>query len=151
MYFDTCYIAKFYLNESESPRVRKLVRESGAIFSSLWVLTKWVLTKWAFTEFQAVVHRQMREGTITPSQAAGTLARFTGHVDDGLWHLIPVTGAMLRRTAALIAAAPPQCFIRAADAAHLVTARENGEQEIWTNDRHMTAAAAYFGLAARSV
>jgi hypothetical protein len=33
----------------------------------------------------------------------------------------------------------------------LTTARDAGELEIWTNDRHMLAAAPHFGLKGRSV
>ena len=35
MYFDTSYIAKFYFNEPESSRVREVVRNADAIYSSL--------------------------------------------------------------------------------------------------------------------
>jgi predicted nucleic acid-binding protein len=48
-------------------------------------------------------------------------------------------------------AAPRDLFIRTADAVHLATAHEIGEREVWTNDRHMLAAAAYFGLAGRFI
>ena len=54
MYFDTSYIAKFYLNESDSSRVRALVRQADAIDSSLWALA----------EFHAVLHRHLRESAI---------------------------------------------------------------------------------------
>src|SRR5580704_10921618 len=51
----------------------------------------------------------------------------------------------------LILAAPQGLFVRSADAVHLTTAQEAGEREVWTNDRHMLAAAAYFGLSGQSV
>ena len=41
--------------------------------------------------------------------------------------------------------------MRTADALHLTTAAEMGERDVWTNDRHMLAAAAYFGVTGRSV
>ncbi len=47
--------------------------------------------------------------------------------------------------------APPDLFIHTAAAVHLGTAHEIGEREVWTNDRHMLAEAAYFGLTGRSV
>lgn len=50
-----------------------------------------------------------------------------------------------------MASAPPDLFIRTPDAAHLTTASEAGEREVWTNDRHMPAAAPYFWLVGRSV
>ena len=54
---------------------------------------------------------------------------------------MPVTESLLRKTAMLI---------RAGDAIHTATALETGETEIWTNDRHLLAAVAHFGLAGRS-
>ena len=141
MYFDTSYIAKFYFNEPESPRVRDLVRKADAIYSSLW----------AFAEFHAVLHRRWREGACSQKDARDLASRFSGHIEDGLWKLIPVNEALLRRTSALMVSAPRDLFIRTADAVHLTTAHEAGERDVWTNDHHMLAAATYFGLAGRSV
>ena len=141
MYFDTSYIAKFYFNEPESPRVRELVRKVDAIYSSLWALA----------EFHAVLHRRMREGASTRSAARELALRFSEHIEDGLWNLVPINEALLRRTSALMVSGPRDLFIRTADAVHLTTAQELGERVVWTNDRHMLAAAAYFGLTGQSV
>lgn len=141
MYLDTSYIAKFYFNEPESVGLRELVRKADAIHSSLWALA----------EFHAVIHRRLREGAISAKEALNIAARFSAHVEDGLWNLIPVHEALLRRTSALMVSAPSDLFIRTADAVHLATAHEIGERDVWTNDRHMLAAAAYFGLNGRSV
>lgn len=48
------------------------------------------------------------------------------------------------------AGGPPDLFIRTADAVHLATAHEIGERDVWTDNRHMFAAAAYFGITGRS-
>ena len=141
MYLDTSYIAKFYFNEPESPRVRKLVRRADAIHSSLWALA----------EFHSVIHRRLREGWSSPSDTRELASRFSEHVRDGLWNLIPVNEALLRRTSALMLSAPRDLFIRTADAVHLATAHEIGECDVWTSDRHMLAAASHFGLTGRSV
>ena len=141
MYFDTCYIAEFYFNEPESRRVRDVVRSTGTIHSSIWALA----------EFHAVIHRHLREGVITQADALDLAARFSGHVEDGLWRLVPVTESLLHRVSARMVTAPRELFLRTADAVHLMTAHELGEREVWTKDRHMVAAAAYFGLAGRSV
>jgi predicted nucleic acid-binding protein len=141
MYFDTSYIAKFYFNEPESPRVRELVRKADAIHSSLWALA----------EFHAVLHRRMREGSSSPRDARELASRFSEHVEAGLWNLVSVNEALLRRAGALMVSAPRDLFLRTADAVHLTTALETGDRVVWTNDRHMLAAAAYFGLTGRSV
>lgn len=109
------------------------------------------LTTWAFAEFHAVLQRRIREGAATARDARDLASRFSEHVEDGLWNLIPVTEALQRRTAALIASAPSDLFIRTADAVHLTTAQEARQREVWTNDRHMLAAAGYFGLKGCSV
>jgi predicted nucleic acid-binding protein len=141
VYFDTSYIAKFYFNEPESHRVRELVRKADAIHSSLWALA----------EFHAVLHRRLREGATSPSDARDLASRFSGHIEGGLWNLVPLGEALLRRTSARMVSAPRDLFLRTADAVHLMTAHEIGEIYVWTNDRHMLAAAAYFGLTGRSV
>jgi uncharacterized protein len=141
VYFDTSYIAKFYFNEPDSPRVRQLVRKADAIYSSLWALA----------EFHAVLHRRLREGASSLNEARDLASHFSEHIEHGLWNLIPVNEALLRRTGALMVSAPRDLFLRTADAVHLTTAHEMGERDVWTNDRHMLAAAAYFGLTGRSV
>jgi len=141
VYFDTSYIAKFYFNEPDSSRVRELVRKADIVYSSLW----------AFAEFHSVLHRRLREGMSSHSDARDLAARFSKHIEHGLWNFIPVNEALLRRTSALLMSAPRDLFIRTADAVHLTTAQELGERDVWTNDRHMLVAAGYFGLAGRSV
>jgi predicted nucleic acid-binding protein len=141
VYFDTSYIAKFYFNEPESPRVRDLVRKADAIHSSLWALA----------EFHAVLHRRLREGASSLRDARELALRFSEHIEAGLWNLIPVNEALLRRTSALMVSGPSNLFIRTADAVHLTTAHEIGERAVWTNDRHMLAAASYFGVTGQSV
>jgi predicted nucleic acid-binding protein len=141
VYFDTSYIAKFYFNEAESPRVRELVRKADIIHSSLWALA----------EFHAVLHRHMREDALSLKDVRELASRFAEHVRDGLWNLIPVNEALLRRTSELMVSGPRNLFIRTADAVHLTTAHEIGEHAVWTGDRHMLAAASYFGVTGRSV
>jgi len=83
---------------------------------------------------------------------ARTLAReFAEQTEEGIWKLLPVTETALRNTAASLLSAPGTLFLRAGDALHLQTAHDAGESEIWTNDRHMLAAAPHFGLKGRSV
>ena len=141
MYLDSAYIAKFYVNEPDAAAVRRLIRKARHICSSLW----------ASIEVTCVFHRHMREGSLTAAQAHELTGLFRTHVEDDIWNFIPVTPALLRRTAALIRGLPPGAPIRAGDAVHLATAMDAGETEIWTNDRHLLAAAKQVGLSGKSV
>ena len=140
MYLDSAYIAKVYLNEPDSPRVRALLTNADAVVSSLWALN----------EVTCVFHRQLREGWITPAQHQELVHAFLKHVETSVWTLIPITAEILQRAVTQVSALPPDVFIRAGDAIHLATARDLRELEIWTNDRHLLAAAPFFGLNGRS-
>jgi len=91
-----------------------------------------IRSRWALAEFHAVLHRRMREGASSPSDARELASRFAQHIEDGLWNLVPVTEALLRRTSALMVSGPRDLFIRTADAVHLTTAHEIGERVVWT-------------------
>ena len=72
-------------------------------------------------------------------------------LEKGVWELVPVSDTLLREVERFSRSLPSNCFLRAGDAIHLVTAREMGLRELWTNDRHLKAAAAYAGITSRSV
>ena len=141
MYLDSGYVAKFYVNEPDAAAVRQLIRRADNVCSS----------SWALLEVTSVFHRHVREGALTVAQGRELMDVFMGHVESDLWNLIPVSNALLRRTATLIRGLPPRVPLRAGDAIHLATALDAGEPEIWTNDRHLLAAAGHFGIAGRSV
>ena len=139
MYFDSAYIAKYYVNERDATAVRKLIRRASHICSS----------SWALVEVTCVFHRHVREGSLTSVQGQELIDLFRSHVEADFWNLISVTDAQLRRTATLIRGLPANVVLRAGDAIHLATALEARETEIWTNDRHLLAAAGYAGLAGK--
>ena len=140
MYLDSAYLAKFYVNEHDSPAVRALIREADTIRSSAW----------AIGEVTCAFHRHMRAGSLTQEQFRALVGAFEQHIDEALWVLEPVTDGILRRLTAIIRSTPASIYLRAGDAIHLATAQEAGEAEIWSNDSHLLAAAAHFRLAGRS-
>jgi predicted nucleic acid-binding protein len=141
MYLDSAYIAKYYVNEPDSAKVRRLIGEADSLESSAWALA----------EVHCVFHRHMREGSITPALCHRLSEKFLEHVRSGIWSFTPISESLLMRTALRMNAAPSEVFLRTGDAVHLMTAVDVGSTEVWTNDRHMLAAAKYFGLEGRSV
>ena len=130
-----------YLDSACAAAVRKLIARASHTCSS----------SWAFIEVPCVFHRHTREGSLTSWQGTELIDLFRTHVEADLWNFLPVTDAILRTTATLLRGLSASVPLRAGDAIHVATALEAGEPELWTNDRHLLAAAAHFGLAGRSV
>lgn len=138
IYFDSCYIAKFYLAEPDSLKVIALAQNHASIACLL-------LGK---AEVMAVFHRKFRENVVDDKGFGLLCDQFELDCASGLWQWQPVDDALLRASAKRIRALSPANFLRAADALHLTCAAEQGFAAIHTSDRHMLAAAPSFGLQA---
>lgn len=141
LYFDSAYIAKCYLNEADGAKVRKLARSASGLYSSAL----------SIAELVCVFHRQVREGSLDVNTAAKLRGCFLEDLKNEVWALIPVTNRLLHRVEALTRSLPASTYLRAGDAIHLASALEYGFEEIWSNDRHLLAAAPSLGLKGRSV
>jgi len=135
-YFDSSYIAKFYLDEPESEAVRRLAESLGQVRCA-------VLGQ---IEVAAVFHRKLREGAFDAGAFREVMGQFDDDCGQGLWTWLPLTTALAARTVAAFARLPRPVFLRAADALHLICAQEHGLREIYTNDRRMSVAARRFRL-----
>ncbi|MCI0546756.1 MAG: type II toxin-antitoxin system VapC family toxin [Candidatus Rokubacteria bacterium] len=135
-YFDSAYIAKFYLDEPESDAVRRLAESLGHVRCALI----------GQIEVAAVFHRKLREGAFDAGAFREVMAQFADDCARGVWTWLPLTSMLAARTAAAFARLPRPIFLRAADALHLVSAQEHGLREIYTNDRHLATAARHFRL-----
>jgi predicted nucleic acid-binding protein len=140
-YFDSAYIAKCYVNEPDSARVRALLHTSGGAHSS----------SLARAEVAATVLRHLREGALSGKQAFVLQTDFVKDLSAGVWTMIPVSDDFMARVAGRLARMPAETQIRAGDAIHLCAASEAGFTEVWTNDRHMLGAAPAFGVRGISV
>ncbi len=141
MYLDSAYLAKFYVNEPGAAEVRALIRRAPYVSSS----------SWAVLEVTCVFKRHVREKSLTEAQGCELIDSFRRHVETDLWSLIAVTDSLLKRAVTLVRGLPPNVPLRAGDAIHVATALDAGETEIWSNDRHLLAAARHFGIAGKSV
>ena len=135
-YFDSAYIAKFYLDEPESETVRRLAESLGQVRCAVI----------GQIEVAAVFHRKFREGAFNAGAFREVMAQFDDDCGQGLWTWFPLTAALAAKAAAAFVRLPRPVFVRAADALHLMCAQEHGLREIYTNDRHMSAAARHFRL-----
>jgi predicted nucleic acid-binding protein len=138
IYFDACYIAKFYLAEPDSPSVTAFARSHASVGSLL-------IGK---TEVIAVFHRKLREGIVDVSGFHLLCDQFEADCASGLWQWRALDGALLAASALRFRSLPAATFLRAADGLHLTCAAEAGCTAIHTSDRHMIAAAPAFGLQA---
>jgi predicted nucleic acid-binding protein len=140
-YFDSAYLAKCYLEDPESSKIRELVKRIEKIYSSALCIA----------EVSCALHRSLREKRITRGEASHLRMTFLQDVSIGIVQMIPVTDIILRAVDATVAKMPDTIFLRASDAVHLASAQHEGFGEIWSNDRHMLKAAPHFGITGRSI
>jgi predicted nucleic acid-binding protein len=137
LYFDTSYLYRIYSFEPGHEAVKNLLKSKRCSVFSGWH---------ARAEFAAITLRKRRE------QPTDTLAfniihkQFLSDCAAGFIKIEPFTEPVIHRVESVIASAPAQTFLRAADALHLACAAEHGFTEIYSNDRHFLAAAPVFGL-----
>jgi predicted nucleic acid-binding protein len=141
IYFDTAYLAKCYLNERGSAEVRRLAAEAERV----------ACCAFGRIELAATVHRNLREGVITRAQNRLILSQFDSDEADRVWTWLPVTSELLAVAAAAFRSMKSTTYLRSGDALHLACAAEHGFKEIWTNDRHLLAAAPAFKIKGRNV
>ena len=79
------------------------------------------------------------------------LKQFETDCEQEAFRWLPLSEVVVARAKKVYAGLPTSVFVRAADALHLACAAENGQPEIFTNDRAMVTAAPYFGVRAVDV
>jgi predicted nucleic acid-binding protein len=141
MYFDSAYVAKCYLNDPDSERVRDLVRSPVPLFSSALCIP----------EVTCAMHRRYRERLLSRRQVQELSDRFRSDIEGGTWAIVPLSEDLLWEVYEAVRKLPSGVFLRTGDAIHLVSARRSGFDTIWTNDRHMLQAASHLRLTAATV
>jgi predicted nucleic acid-binding protein len=136
LYFDSAYIAKCYLPEAGHGEVCDLATRAGRICSAAI----------ARLEVVAVFHRKLREQAVSAAVHRELHRQFTEDISRGVWRLLPATDPLLAKAQTAFETLPPTVFLRAADCLHLASASDAGFSEIYSNDRHLLAAASRFGL-----
>jgi predicted nucleic acid-binding protein len=137
-YFDSRYLAKLYLLEPDSRRVRAHAEAAGNLICSA--------IGWG--EVIATLHRHLRDKLLTREEFQRLSEQVASDVGHGLWKSIPVTHELMEARTRYMMKLPDSVFLRAADALHLTTAAEAGLHEIFSSNRQLCAAAQHFGLTA---
>ncbi len=136
IYFDTTFLVRLYVDESGCERVREIALAAELIHSS-------VLAK---SETIAAMHRHLRENKIGPQAFQEACRQFQQDQDDNLFTWLPLTTDIFDIVYREFLKLPANIFLRTGDAIHLATAAEAGFKEIYSNDRHLLAAAPIFKL-----
>jgi predicted nucleic acid-binding protein len=141
IYFDSTYVAKVYLFERGSVEVRAVTtNESELACCAIGQI-----------ELASVLHRKLREGGLDAGRYHAVCQQFEQDLRRNVWIWLPVTPLLIEQARLAYHALSSAVFLRANDALHLVCAKENGLKEIYSNDRHLLAAAPHFGLKAINV
>jgi len=136
IYFDSTYLAKCYLPEAGHHEVRAVALKAGSLQS----------VALAKTEVASVFHRHLREGRLSKPEVAEYMHQFSQDCADGIVSFLSLTPELLDTAYSAYQALPASIFLRSADCLHLCAATEGGFKEIYSNDRHLLAAASHFGL-----
>lgn len=105
LYLDAVYVAKCYLHEPDGTGVRELAQSASGSYSSSICIA----------EMACIFHRHLREGRLSPEEAAAHRRHFSEDLSSGVWELIPATVRLLERVDALVQSLPADCLMRAGD------------------------------------
>ena len=135
IYLDTSYLARLYLCDPGFEHVRALAATDQVACSFHGEL-----------ELFAVFHRKCREGVLDAAMFAAVLGQYDMERQISAITWLPATDAIIDTACQAFRVLPPTVFLRAADALHLACAKQHGFREVYTNDRHVIAAAPHFGI-----
>jgi predicted nucleic acid-binding protein len=136
LFFDTSYLFRIYSGEHGHEYVKKLLPGTREIVSSVH----------ARAEFAATLLRHRREGRGLEQTLKNIRDQYKLDCSSGGLRFLALDERVIERAEAVLEDAPSNIFIRGADALHLACAAENGFAEIYSNDRHLLAAAPLFNL-----
>lgn len=136
LYFDATYFGKLYWREPGSRDVLDCAGSADEL----------VCAAHGRAEFYSIGLRKVREGLCVPSALRAVFAQFNADVAAGEIRLVPLCDGILDRVESAFTSAPSTTYLRAADAIHLASAAESGFAEIYSNDKHLLAAAPLFGI-----
>ena len=137
IYFDTTFLVKLQIEEPGSERILSLLTEKDELV---------VTSVWGKMETEAALHRKLRERDLGQPDFLRVQRQFSRDIEAQRISVLPLTTSVIERVHLTFMNLPATIFLRAGDAIHLATAAEAGFKEIYSNDRHLLAAASLFKL-----
>ena len=92
------------------------------------------------------MHRHFREGKISAQLLDLAYRQFEHDQRDEMLEWLTLTSSVVESVHNTFLNLPSTVYLRTGDAIHLATAAEAGCKEIYSNDRHLLAAASLFKL-----
>lgn len=135
IFFDTTYLVRLYLDDKGCEEVRELAARQP--LAGAWH---------AQAELLCTFHRALREGRLDAAGYQAQRGQFFRDQASAAFVWLPLSDETLKRLERVLAGMPVSVYLRAADAFHLACAAEHGFTEVYSNDRHLLAASAAFGL-----
>ena len=139
IYFDTSYLVRLYFDDPGADKVRALAATDNVACAAH-----------GNAEMIAAFHRKFREGAISQRTYAALLGQLHAHDEAGAFQWLSPGPETYRRITEVYGRLSPTVFLRAADALHLATAEQNDFRHVYSNDTHLLAAAAHFGIEGRN-
>jgi len=93
----------------------------------------------------------LREGKINQAQSRMIWKQFDLDESNSVWTWLEVSPGLFAEVMQRLRGLKSSVYIRAADALHLACAAEHGFKEIYSNDRHLLAAAVTFKVEGRNI
>ena len=140
IFFDTSYLVRLYFEDRGWEAVRNLAASDAVACAAHGQV-----------EVVAAFHRKLREKAIDAADYTALLGQFELELKEGAVQWLPQRPETFVRIRKVYATLPATIFLRAADALHLAAAAEHGLKVVYSNDAHLLAAAAHFGLTGRNV
>ncbi len=141
IFCDSSTAAKLYVREAETDAVRQRLESEDMVHVS----------ELARPEIMAVFHRRLREGKWTQADFTAAVRQFSADDIAGFWSWLALDATITEAAAKIYATLPASVFLRTSDCLHLVTAIRHNFTEIYTHDKHQTAAAGALGLIAVAI
>jgi len=135
IYFDSSYIVRLYFEDRGFEAVRQLAATDVI-----------GCAQHGRVEVSSALRRKRREGILNDSLYQIVLEQFSHESDAGAFAWLPLSPRVFERIVRTYRSLPFDVFLRSADAMHLACSAENGLREIYSNDRHLLAAAPHFGI-----